>query len=268
MIGRIKDGAIGDIKMIQENYLTGTLWHRGDKPEWSQMEYQLRNWLYYNWLSGDHIAEQQIHSLDKGLWLMDDVPPASCYGSGGRLVRTNEKWGNVYDHFATVFEWEGSDVKMFSQCRQMAGCFNNVDDYVVGTKGSAKVLSWEITNEQGTQNLQQKGKPSMYDVEHQHLFRSIREGKPINNGTYMSYSTLMAIMGREACYTGQKITWDELMASETRLGPTNYEMGDYEPAPVAKPSSDNWVVKLREKRRKEKKLEEEKRREQEQSDKK
>lgn len=235
VIGRIKDGAIGDIKMIQENYLTGTLWHRGNNPAWSQMEYQLRNWLYYTWLSGDHIAEQHIHSLDKGLWLMDDVPPVSCYGSGGRLVRTNEKWGNVYDHFSTVFEWEDSDVKMFSHCRQMADCFSNVDDYVVGTKGSARVLSWEIINEQGKQNLKQKGKPSMYDVEHQHLFRSIRNGKPINNGTYMSYSTLMAIMGREACYTGQKITWDELMASETRLGPDNYDMGDYDAEPVAMP---------------------------------
>lgn len=248
MISRIKDGAIGDIKMIQENYLTGTLWHRGNNPAWSQMEYQLRNWLYYNWLAGDHIAEQHIHSLDKGLWLMDDNPPVSCYGTGGRLVRTNEKWGNVYDHFSTVFEWEGTDVKMFSHCRQMAHAYSNVDDYVVGTKGSARVLSWEIINEKGTQNLKQKGKRSMYDVEHDHLFRSIRDGKPINNGTYMSYSTLMAIMGREACYTGKKITWDELMASEVVLGPDNYAMGDYEPDPVAKPGNDNWVVDLRKER--------------------
>ena len=111
VISRIKDGAIGDIKMIQETYLTGTLWHRGDGTEdpdtgkvvrkWSQMEYQLRNWLYFNWLSGDHIAEQHIHSLDKALWLNDDKPPTSCYGSGGRLVRTNKKYGNVYDHFST-----------------------------------------------------------------------------------------------------------------------------------------------------------------------
>ena len=101
MISRIKDGAIGEIKSIQENYLAGTLWHRGDKKEWSKLEYQLRNWVYYNWLSGDHIAEQHIHSLDKALWLMDDKPPKSCFASGGRLVRTEKKWGNVYDHFAT-----------------------------------------------------------------------------------------------------------------------------------------------------------------------
>ena len=86
----------------------------------------------------------------------------------------------------------------------MAGCFNDVDDYVVGTKGSAKVLKFEITNEDGKQSFKQKGKPSMYDVEHQHLFRSIREGKPINNGEYMCDSTLMALIGRDASYTGQE----------------------------------------------------------------
>lgn len=238
VISRIKDGAIGDIKMIQENYLTGTLWHRGEDPTWSEMEYQLRNWLYYTWLSGDHIAEQHIHSLDKALWLMGDKPPKSCYGTGGRLVRVNKKWGNVYDHFSTVFEWEGHDAKTFAACRQMAGCYTDVQDYVVGTKGTARVLKFEITNEDGKQRFKQKGKPSMYDVEHQHLFRSIREGNPINDGTYMSYSTLMAIMGREACYTGKKITWDQLMASEVRLGPDNYEFGDYKPAKVAKPGEE------------------------------
>ena len=248
VISRIKDGAIGDIKMIQENYLTGTLWHRGNGTEdpdtgkiireWSQMEYQLRNWVYFNWLSGDHIAEQHIHSLDKALWLNDDKPPTSCYGSGGRLVRTNEKYGNVYDHFSTVYEWEGSDAKTFSQCRQMAGCFNDVDDYIVGTKGTAKVLKFEITNEDGKQSFKQKGKPSMYDVEHQHLFRSIREGKPINNGEYMCDSTLMALIGRDASYTGKKIMWEDYLKSEARLGPKDYAWGDYKPAPVAMPGGE------------------------------
>lgn len=236
MIGRIKDGAIGEIKSIQENYLAGTLWHRGKKEEWSPMEYQLRNWLYFNWLSGDHIAEQHIHSLDKALWLMDDVPPKSCYATGGRLVRTGEQWGNVYDHFATVYDWKDSDVKTFAQCRQMADCYNNTEDYVVGTEGSARILKAEITNELGKQSHKIKGKPSMYDVEHQHLFRSIREGNPINDGTYMSYSTLMALMGREAAYTGKKVEWKDFMESEKVLGPDDVFMADdYEPDPVAMP---------------------------------
>ncbi|MFK7766731.1 MAG: Gfo/Idh/MocA family protein [Mariniblastus sp.] len=243
MISRIKEGQIGDIRSMEVNYYTGTLWHRGDgsvdpdtgvKRKWSPMEYQLRNWLYFNWLSGDHIAEQHIHSIDKALWLMGDEPPVSCRGMGGRLVRTEEKYGNVYDHFASVFQWKNG-VKAFSNCRQMAGCYNETNDHIVGTKGRASILTWEIENEDGLNNYKMKGKPNMYDVEHEYLFRSIREGKPINNGTYMSYSTLMAIMGRNASYTGKKITWDELMADETRLGPTDYSLADYEPLPVAMP---------------------------------
>jgi predicted dehydrogenase len=239
MISRIKNGAIGEIKTIESNYLTGTLWHRGEDESWSSLDYQLRNWLYYNWLSGDHIAEQHIHSLDKALWLMDDVPPVSCYALGGRLVRTGKKWGNVYDHFSTVYEWEGSDVKTFSHCRQMAGCFSETTDHVIGTKGKANILKFKIENEDGEQSHKQK-KPSMYDIEHEHLFQSIRAGKPINNGTYMSYSTLMALIGRDAAYTGKKIMWEDYMKSEEKLGPKDINnAANYEPDPVRMPG-EKW----------------------------
>lgn len=232
---QILDGKIGDILTIQENYLTGTLWHRGENPEWTPMEYQLRNWLYYNWLSGDHIAEQHIHSLDKALWAMQDQPPKWAYGSGGRLVRVQPKWGNVYDHFSTCYEWENG-VKTFSYCRQMAGCFNDVEDYMVGTEGSAMVLKHELRDRKGNVIWKfDRKKPSMYDVEHVHLFKSIRNGTPINNGDYMCKSTLMALLGRQASYTGQKMDWDEYHASDQVLGPSKLAWGDYEPDPVAKP---------------------------------
>jgi predicted dehydrogenase len=239
VIDRIRDGALGDIRMIQENYLTGTLWHRGNDPSWSRMEYQLRNWLYFNWLSGDHITEQHIHSLDKALWVMDDEPPISAYGQGGRQVRTGEKWGNVYDHFSTVYQWKNG-VKMFSYCRQVPDCFNDTEDYVVGTEATAHVLRNEILANTQVIWKYQGDNPSMYDVEHQQLFRSIREGKPINNGSYMCDSTLVAIMGREASYTGQVIKWDEIKNSDQRLGPERLEWSDYEPDPVAKPGGDAW----------------------------
>jgi len=239
VMDRIKDGALGDIRTIQENYLTGTLWHRGNDPSWSKMEYQMRNWLYFTWLSGDHIAEQHIHSLDKALWVMGDEPPVSAYGQGGREVRTGAQWGNVYDHFSTVYQWKNG-VKMFSFCRQMADCFNDTEDYVIGTKATAQVLRNEIS-ENGKVVWKYSGAPSdMYDVEHQHLFRSIRDGKPINNGKYMCDSTLMAIMGREASYTGQVIKWDDIYDSQQRLGPDKLEWGDYEPAKVAKPGGETW----------------------------
>ena len=232
VVKRIQDGAIGDIHTMQENYLTGTLWHRGENPDWSQMEYQLRNWLYFNWLSGDHLAEQHIHSIDKSLWLMGDEPPVSCYSTGGRLVRTQKKWGNVYDHFATVYEW-ANGVKVFSHCRQMAGCFNDVNDYIFGSKGNAQILSFKVNGEK----VWKGRKISMYDSEHIELMKSIRSGQPINNGKYMCISTLMALMGRDAAYTGKKIKWEDYMKSDVKLGPKSYEWGDYEPAPVAKPGS-------------------------------
>lgn len=232
---RIKDGEIGEIRSIQENYLTGTLWHRGNNPEWSQMEYQIRNWLYFTWLSGDLTAEQHIHSLDKAMWLMDDKPPKTCYGMGGRLVRTGEKWGNVYDHFACCYEWENG-VKTHSMARQMAGCFNDVDDYVYGTEGSAQILRFIVDGKSEKWRFRGR-KPSMYDVEHVELFKSIRNGETINNGNYMCNSTLLAIMGRQACYSGQEIEWDELAAADWTLGPDKYEWGDVDGGKVAMPGA-------------------------------
>lgn len=238
MIKRIKEGAIGEIRAIQENYLTGTLWHRGDDPNWSRMEYQLRNWLYFNWLSGDHLAEQHIHSIDKALWLMDDVLPDTCYGTGARFVRTDPKWGNVYDSFACVFEWEKSGVKAFTQCRQIAGCFNDTDDYVFGSKGTAQILRGEIKTGDGVDRVKSpENAPSMYDSEHLEFFKSIRSGQPINNGKYMCYSTLMSLMGRDACYTGQKIKTEDYWKEPKKLGPEAYEWNDYEPDPVPKPGT-------------------------------
>lgn len=235
---KIQEGAIGEILSFQENYLTGELWHRGDNDAWSDLEYQMRNWLYFNWLSGDHPAEQHIHSLDKAAWLMGDEAPARVYSLGGRQRRTQEQYGNVYDHFATVFEWKNG-VKCHSYCRQQAGCYTDVEDYVIGTKGHARVLKHEVVNPD--ENWRYKGpKPSMYDVEHQHLFKSIRDAEPINDGDYMCNSTLMALCARDAAYTGKRIEWKDYMASEVVLGPEKLAWGDYKPAEVPIPGDKAW----------------------------
>jgi myo-inositol 2-dehydrogenase / D-chiro-inositol 1-dehydrogenase len=230
-VKRIQDGAIGDIVAIQENYLTGTLWHRGRRPEWSEMEYQIRNWLYFTWLSGDHNVEQHIHSLDKAMWLMGDQPPVAAVGLGGRQVRTGEEYGNIYDHHAVIYEWE-SGVRVFAFTRQMAGekMFNETDDIVLGTKGQARILRNEITGANPWRYPRERKQtdPGMYDAEHQELFASIKAGRPINNGLYMSYSTMLAIMGRMATYTGQRVTWDEALQSQLDLSPQSYEWGPVE----------------------------------------
>jgi myo-inositol 2-dehydrogenase/D-chiro-inositol 1-dehydrogenase len=219
-IKRIKDGAIGKLIATQEDYLTGTLWLRERRPEQSDMSYQMLNWMYYKWLSGDHIVEQFIHSLDKSLWLHDDEPPVSAYGVGGRQVRNTPEYGDVYDHFSIVYEWKDG-TRTFATTRQFAGCFAEVEDYVYGTKGTAKVIAHQIEGENAWKFDGQK--PSMYSQEHNELFAAIRKGETINNGTYMSYSTLMAILGREVAYSGKRISWEEIMNSKQDLTPASYD---------------------------------------------
>jgi predicted dehydrogenase len=171
-------------------------------------------------------VEQHIHSLDKALWLMGDQPPLAAVGLGGRQVRVEPDYGNIYDHHALVYEWP-SGVRVFAFTRQMANCWPQTEDIVLGSRGQALLIKHEITS--GGDVWRYRGeKPSMYDVEHQELFKSIKEGKPINNGRYMAYSTLLAIMGRMATYTGQRITWEQAMQSQLDLTPKRYEWGPVE----------------------------------------
>lgn len=231
---RIRDGAIGEIQAIESSYNAGTLWHRGDRPEWSRMEFQIRNWLYFTWLSGDHICEQAVHSLDKTAWLMGDQSPIRAVGLGGRQQRTDPKFGNIFDHHTVFYEY-ANGVRVYFTCRQQDGCTNHVDEYVIGTKGSARILDHRI-EAAGAPPWKYAGpKPSMYLVEHQELFKSIRSGNPINNGAYMNNSSMIAIMGRMCTYTGRQLTWDECWNSQARLGPDNYTWGDVPVEPIAIP---------------------------------
>lgn len=219
-VDKVKSGAIGDIVAIESTYNTGTLWHRGDEPSWSRMEYQLRNWLYYTWLSGDHIVEQAVHSLDKSAWLLDDASPISAWGVGGRQQRTDKKYGNIFDHHTVFYEFPNG-VNVYFSCRQQSGTSQQVEDTVLGTKGKARLMSHRI---EGEQNWSYSGpRPSMYRVEHEELFKGIRSGASVDNGGYMCNSTMIGIMGRMCTYTGQKITWEKICASKDRLGPEVYE---------------------------------------------
>jgi myo-inositol 2-dehydrogenase/D-chiro-inositol 1-dehydrogenase len=238
LINRVHDGAIGDILAMQVSYNTGTLWHHGRDPKWSEMEYQLRNWLYFTWLSGDFNTEQHVHSLDKAAWAMKDEPPVKATALGGRQVRVEEQWGNIFDHFAVVYEY-ANGVKLFAQCRQMGGCSVDVSDHLIGTNGSAEMMKAEI---EGPNQWRYRGeKPNMYEEEHRELFASIRAGQPINNGDYMAKSTMMAIMGRMAAYTGQTLTWDQCLNSTEDLTPARYEWGDVPVPTVAKPGLTKFL---------------------------
>lgn len=218
-----EDGAIGDIIAIRSCYNAGGLWHRGDKSNWSRMEYAIRNWLYFTWLSGDCICEQAVHSLDKTAWVQGDAHPLRAFGAGGRQQRTGSEYGDVFDHHTVFYEYPNG-VEVAFMCRQQNNCSAYVDEVVLGTKGRAHLLANKI---EGENPWRYEGPDAdMYDLEHVALFDSIRAGKPINNGAYMCNSTMLGIMGRMCTYTGQTLTWEECGKNTERLGPAEYGWTD------------------------------------------
>ncbi|MCL2304470.1 MAG: Gfo/Idh/MocA family oxidoreductase [Planctomycetaceae bacterium] len=229
MMKRVQDGAIGDVLHVRETYLTGKLWNRPRQPGDTEMMFQVNNWLYFSWLSGDFNVEQHVHSLDKGLWAFNDVPPAAAFGVGGRMSRTEQPiFGNIYDQMGVVYEYpDGRSICAFA--RQQDNCFNNTDDYFTGTLGHAQVLQGTISGKNPYK--QQKVASNMYVQEHIELSKAIRGNRPyINNGEYMAYSTMLGILGREVCYTGKRITWDEMMSSDAALAPSGYTWDSTPPA--------------------------------------
>jgi predicted dehydrogenase len=235
---RVFDGAVGDVLNIQETCLVGTLWQFPRQPQWTEMEFQMRNWYYFTWLSGDHIVEQHVHSLDRALWAMHDEPPVRAWGLGGRQVRTDPKFGDIYDHHAVVFEYPNG-ATVHSYTRQQAGCHTDYSEVITGAKGRAKFAiyeRYEINDLAGKSIWRYKAPPANpWDIEHQALFSAIRSGKPINNGLYMARSTMMAILGRMAEYTGKLLTWDEAMNSRQVLAPKSYA---WDAEPPTKPGAD------------------------------
>ena len=239
---RIQDGAIGRIVTMQANYNIGGLWNHDRQANWSDMEDQLRNWYYYTWLSGDHIVEQHVHGLDLMAWAMRDEYPTKCFSLAGRQARTEAKYGHIFDHFAVCYEYAGGE-RCFSFCRQQNGTDQDTSHLVYGANGTADLRRKTMT---GGKIWRYSGarngvKDIPYQLEHDALFRSIRRGEPINNGEYMVKSTMMAIMGRQAGYTGKSVTWDQAWNSKEDLRPDQYELGDLPVPPVAIPGSTKLI---------------------------
>ena len=247
-VRRIHDGAIGDVTALHTNYLTGALWHRERTEGMSDMEWQMRNWPYFTWLSGDYNVEQHCHSLDKMMWVMRNTPPLRAYGVGGRQTRTDEMFGHIFDHMAVVYEFP-NNVRCFAFCRQQAGTHGETTDHIIGTRGRANLLgvsqqdrNWPAYSISGETTwrlpaAQQRAAVDMYQSEHNELFASIRNSQPINDIDWMHKSTMLAILGRMVCYTGQMITWDQAMNSQESLTPPDGYRWDRAPAipAVARP---------------------------------
>jgi predicted dehydrogenase len=184
------------------------------------MEYQLRNWYYYDWLSGDYIVEMMVHSLDMMSWAFGDKLPVKATGSGGRQSRTEEKFGNIYDHFAIEYEY-GNGAKGIHFSRQQQGASNVNKAEIMGRNGNAIVdIGRQIHQIEGQNAWNYEGeKNNPYETQHEELFAAIRSGKPINEGDLMANSTMLAVLGRMVGYTGQTIGWQEALNSTQTLGP-------------------------------------------------
>jgi predicted dehydrogenase len=231
-IKRIHDGEIGDIVSTRCSWNGGEPWFRARQPEMSDVEYQLHNWYHFLWLCGDHINEQHVHNLDVINWVMKGHP-VKAVGQGGRIGRRAGKpqdVGHIYDLFAVEYEYAGG-IPMYSYCSHVPGTTQDVSETVIGTKGVCKVNAYTI-NGKKVYNKRDRA----YVQEHIDLIASIRDGKPLNELQAVTESTLTAIMGRMAVYSGQVVTWDMALNSQESLVPAQIDLkGTLPVAPVPRP---------------------------------
>ena len=246
-IKRIQDGAIGDVMSGQVFWNQGGLWTRDRQPSWSDTEWQIRNWLYFTWLSGDHIVEQHVHNIDVANWVLG-AHPIKATAVGGRQWRTDPKYGHIYDHFGVDFEYPNG-ARVLSMCRQIDGTRNRIGEHFIGSKGSSEMRNEGTAEIRGANawTWQPSEKSvSPYQQEHTDLIASIRSGKPYNELKQVAESTLTAILGREAAYTGQELSWDEVLNADQNLMPPKVAFGPLEVPPVAMPGRTKLARKWNE----------------------
>ncbi len=225
-VRRIHDGAIGEILSFRALYNAGALWRYDRKSGDRELEFQVRNWPYFDWLSGDIVVEQHVHTLDVVSWVLGRKA-LRAIGTGGQAARTGPEHGNVYDHFAIDYAFDGG-VHGLSMNRQVAGAHGEVGAWFVGTEGVASPYEGTIA---GSKPWRFEGEPeNAYVREHTDLIESIRAGKPLNEARQIADSTLLAILGREAAYTGKTITWEQILASDLDLTPQGFDWANPDPA--------------------------------------
>lgn len=228
---RIHDGAIGRVVSARCYWNQGPLWKRDRQPQWTDLEWQMRNWLYFTWLSGDHIVEQHVHNIDVINWAKR-AHPVRALGLGGRQVRTGPEWGHIYDHFAVDYEYEDG-TSMMSMCRQIGGCDNRIGESLVGERGTCNADKYAIAGPKAWRFGEKDNSP--YRQEHTDLIASLRAGKPLNELKDVAESTLTAIMGRMSTYTGKVVTWEQALNSQERLVPERLSFGSMNVPPVPMP---------------------------------
>ncbi|MBO6512778.1 MAG: Gfo/Idh/MocA family oxidoreductase [Phycisphaerales bacterium] len=226
---KIHIGGIGDLHTIQTTYnTTGWVQPKARKSGWSDAEFQLRNWQYFTPLSADHVAEQAVHAIDWQAWAMQDRAPVRCFGVGGRQTRPDlAETGNVWDHFSLIYEYDNG-VRGYHMCRHWPNTPSDNSAYFLGSAGNCTMQVWNGNHTiEGETPWKGTAKSNdMYQREHDVLFKSIRNNTPVNDGKFMSHTSLLAIMGRMAAYSGKIVTWEEAMNSQVALNQQSWSFGE------------------------------------------
>ncbi len=219
---RVQDGMIGEITSGQAWWNNDGVWVNARKPGQTEMEYQMRNWYYFNWLCGDHINEQHIHNIDVMNWFKGSFP-VKAQGMGGRQVRTGKEYGEIYDHHFVEFHYADGSV-LNSQCRHIKGTYAIVDEMLVGTKGVVKCGDATISSKgKSLYAYDKKGENNPYQTEHDELFAAIAKGEyKFADAERGAKSTMTAIMGRMATYSGEVMEWDKVINSGISIMPTTF----------------------------------------------
>jgi predicted dehydrogenase len=234
VVKRIHDGAIGDVMYVRVYFNSSGIWNRPRKPEQTEMEYQVSNWYHFTWLSGDHLVEQHVHDIDVGNWIKR-AHPVRAQGMGGRQVRIQPGIGEIFDHHAIEFEFaDGS--RMFSACRQIPGCWNSFSQHAHGTKGFAHIEGHGVSElcVAGQEPMKWKRTADGHQVEMDDLVAAMQAGQAYNEADSAAESTMTAILGRMATYSGKMVEWDAAMASQLDLAPARLA---WDAQPKSKPDA-------------------------------
>jgi myo-inositol 2-dehydrogenase/D-chiro-inositol 1-dehydrogenase len=237
-VKRIQDGAIGDVISIEENFLRQPYGVIERKPGLTEVQWQCSTQYHFRWLSGDDVPQSLVHNLDRSSWIMHNQVPVKCHGLGGRSSMTEPIYGDVFDHHSVIYEF-GNGVRIYAFCRTTKDCYNEDSSIILGSKGKASIKQCRIW---GEKEWRWNGRCDPYQREHDVLFGAIRSGNAINNGDYMTNSTMITVMGQISCYTGKEVTWEKINASDFYYPPRPEDCHDGMEPPVKMGSDGSYPV--------------------------
>ncbi len=240
-IRRIHDGAIGEVVAMQSMFLRGPYRLEPRLPEYTETQYQFRNWYHFRWLSGDDVTQSLVHNADRMSWILGEELPTWCFGLGGRSSSFGEVYGDMYDHHTAVYEY-ASGPRLYAMCRTQVNTYGNSGDIIMGSKGTCELQRGRITGPKAWKFDGEHNDP--YQAEQTALIEAVRNNEPINSGDHMAQSTMLTILGQLACYTGKPLKWDQVAESDLQFGPPPDGASFDTPPPTVMDETGNYPLPL------------------------